>query len=681
MTLRLLPLAAAAVITAGSLVAESVFQCAAAEPTLSRMSPGAVAPGKTTEVVLYGTKLEGKVRVWTSFAAEVEVEEGKSKEGKEIRAKIRLGNGVPVGIGGMVVGTTGGVSDVLYVMVDDLPSASASGVNRSAATAQEVALPVAIDGQCEGTLFDYYRFSAKAGERISCEVVATRLGWDFDPLVRVLDSRGNEILIADDDPATGADPRFVFRAPADGQYVLELRDNRYKPGGRYRLRLGDFPLVTTPLPLAVQRGTATRIGFCGPSVEGLDDLTIFAPAVAPAEIGLGMKGAASRSSSWATLLATDVPVFSEFSAGASGQPVSIKLPAVVSGILAKPGERDRFPLEGKKGTRVSFRAKTRSVGSAAVLALRLLDGAGKQIGESQVTDSDEPSLNVTLPGDGKYELAVEELAGRGGSDYGYAVECRTGPQFSLVLKNDKNNRLRHAVAANGGAFYLDVQCQRAGYDGPITLAIDSPRQGWQVFNNVIAARANEVRMYVALPLDYAAGELTELRVVGRGESEGRVIYAPMATIVQLRAARPQMAYPPGWHEGAVFVGGAAAQANFFRVTAVQPELNLSRQSGQAEVTLDFERLDAKFKEAPVILPLGLPAGVTAEIKREGVTGAKEKHRVVLKGSKDLAEGQHAVRFFTYAELVGQGRGVVSGDVRLNVVSGEKKAELAEAAKP
>ena len=45
---------------------------------------------------------------------------------------------------------------------------------------------------------------------------------------------------------------------------MELRDNRYKPGGRYRLRLGDFPLVSTPLPLVVQRGTATALGFTGP---------------------------------------------------------------------------------------------------------------------------------------------------------------------------------------------------------------------------------------------------------------------------------------------------------------------------------------------------------------------------------------------------------------------------------
>ena len=202
-----------------------------------------------------------------------------------------------------------------------------------------------------------------------------------------------------------------------------------------------------------------------------------------------------------------------------------------------------------------------------------------------------------------------------------------------------------------------------------------------MFSNVIPAKANEVRMYVAAPLDFAPGEVAELRVVGRAESEGRTITAAMATTVQLRAARPQTPYPPAWHEGAIFVGGLAPKPGFFRVTAAQAEVNFPRQAGQAEMTLDFERIDPKFKEAPIILPLGLPLGMTAEVKRNGASGAKEIVSRAPKGPKDLAEGQHTLRFFTYAELGGQGRGVLSGDVRLNVVAAEKAAELAEASKP
>jgi len=206
---------------------------AMAQPSLTHITPGAVAPGKTTEITLHGSKLDGPLHVWTSFTAagEVAAADAKEKDRKEAVCKLTLGSGVPVGIGGIVVATAAGLSDVVYLMVDDLPSLADGEHNHSPGTAQEISLPVAIDGQCDGTLSDYFRFAAQAGQRISCEVVATRLGQDFDPLVQVLDTAGNELLIADDDAATGADTRFVFTAPANGEYLLELRDNRYKPGG------------------------------------------------------------------------------------------------------------------------------------------------------------------------------------------------------------------------------------------------------------------------------------------------------------------------------------------------------------------------------------------------------------------------------------------------------------------
>jgi hypothetical protein len=274
-------------------------------------------------------------------------------------------------------------------------------------------------------------------------------------------------------------------------------------------------------------------------------------------------------------------------------------------------------------------------------------------------------LNFTPPADGKYQLAVEELVSRGGSDFTYAITGRTGPRLALNLKNDKNNRLRYAVDGNG-AFTLDVQCQRTAYDGPIRLSVESPRAGWQIFNNVIAAKANEGKIYVVPPPDLAAGEPCELRIVGRSDAAGKELSAVMATTLQLRAARPQTPYPPAWHEGAIFIAGTASKPPFYSLAAAANEVTLSRKTGEARLTLDFQRLDEKYKDTPlVVLPLGLPAGVTAEVKRNG-NGPKETYDVVLKGAKDLADGQHAFRYFAYAEFGGRSQAVQSGDVKLVV---------------
>jgi hypothetical protein len=60
-------------------------------------------------------------------------------------------------------------------------------------------------------------------------------------------------------------------------------------------------------------------------------------------------------------------------------------------------------------------------------------------------------------------------------------------------------------------------------------------------------------------------------------------------------------------------------------------------------------------------------GVTSEVKRNG-NGPKETYDITFKGPKDLAEGQHSVRYFAFAEYAGSGRAVLSGDIRLNVIT-------------
>ena len=645
---------------------------AQAQPTLTQAIPGAVVPGKTTTISLRGTKLAWPLQVWTSFPAQVELTPGdpKAEDVARIDLKLTLSAGVPVGIGGIAVGNAKGISDVLYVMIDDLPSVPDNNNNHSLATAQEVQLPAAIDGLCDGVTFDYYRFAAKAGQRISCEILATRLGWDFDPVVRLLDGAGSEVLRADDDPASAADPRFFFTAPTDGQFVLELRDNRYKDKGRYRLRLGDFPIVSTPLPLAVQAGVPTSLSVSGPLVDKLTPVTVLPPFAGPLRqvLPIAVKTGSGQASGFANLIAADLPVTLESApADKPDEATAVTLPCTVAGTLEVAKDRDLYQFSAAKGASVTFRAMTRSAGSAAILMLRLLDAKGAQVAESPITDSDEPVWTVAIPSDGTYKLAVEELASRGGPDYTYAVEARPGPQFSLSLKVDKVPARTRITVPTGEAFHFDVVCARTAYDGPITLAIDSPRAGWQVFNNVIAAKANETRLYVIAPPDLAPAELVSLRIVGRADATTGGLSAAVATTAQLRTARPYTPYPPAWLDGLILVCGANDSPPFYTLRSDKSELSFPRLIGQTQLSLAFERVGDKFKDPIAILPLGLPAGVTAEIKRNG-NGPKETYDIILKGPKDQAEGQFVFRYLAYGDLAGRGVAVRSGDIRVNVVT-------------
>src|SRR6185295_2881902 len=102
------------------------------------------------------------------------------------------------GVGAIIVTTSAGQSDPLFLMVDDLPSVADNGNNHTVETAQEIPPQAAVDGTSEGPVFDFYKFTAKAGQRISIEVVATRLGSDFDPVLRLLTVAGQEVALIDD---------------------------------------------------------------------------------------------------------------------------------------------------------------------------------------------------------------------------------------------------------------------------------------------------------------------------------------------------------------------------------------------------------------------------------------------------------------------------------------------------
>jgi hypothetical protein len=619
---------------------------------------------------LVGAKFDGPLKVWSSFPARIELvnHDPQAKDVKQLVCKLTVPAGVSVGLGGMVVASQRGMSDVTPVMIDDLPTIAESGNNRAPATPQEISLPAAIQGQSEGTTSDYYAFAAKANEAISLDLVAARQGFDFDAVLRVLDATGKELLLLDDDSSTGADCRGVFTAPADGKYLVELRDNRFKAGGKYRLRIGSFPVITATHPLGVQRGVPTGVQFVGAQQSSVPPLTVLTGQSHEPRWQLSTS-AGQAGSGWASLVVGDLATVLE-----TASPEPLALPSALHGILSAPKEQDQFTFTLTKGQRVTFTPFTRSAGSPAVLTLRLTDANGTQLAEAAIAENEEEPLSYVAAADGIHRLLVSDLTGRGGPDFTYRIEARLGPTFALLrkvgpaaAKNDpNNNRLRYHAAIENGAFPIDVAAQRYGYDGPIRLAIESNRQGWQTINAVIPAKANEVRLYVLPPLDWEAADIASLRVAGSGD-DPLATSITMSTTQQQRLAQPAMLYSPAWSDGLLLVSGVQAKSDFYSVVPAKPTITLLRQVGEVKWNLAMQRTDPAFKDAPLtVLLTKLPPGISGEVKRVG-NGPQETYEVTLKSAKDIPAGQHALRYFTYAEHAGISQALASNDVAVTVV--------------
>jgi len=288
--------------------------------------------------------------------------------------------------------------------------------------------------------------------------------------------------------------------------MLELRDSRYDGGSqyRYRLRMGDFPLDRTPLPFLANPEL-------GASVSPLPEVDETEPN--------------------------------------DSKPQHISLPTTVHGRFQKEKDRDLFQFEAKKGEKLAFRSKTRSLGSPCDLYIRLETIDGKKLAESHMSGPEESSVTNNFKEAGTYRLIVEEAAELGGPEYFYQLDIEPyRPSFTLSVDTEK------LQAPSGGSAELKVSQERHGYDGPITLALSGLSEGFLLSTNTIMARTNATGIKLRLPDNLAPGELINFKITGSARIDGSDCITTASTRPALRKLFPHLPWPPGELDGWIALG-------------------------------------------------------------------------------------------------------------------------------
>lgn len=514
--------------------------------------PAAVRPGESTDVRFVNAPSGRATGLWTSFKAESSVLPG---DGAAFRVTVPAD--APVGVGAVRVATTGGLAGVQMFMIDDLPSVPRSGKNHSAADAQPIEALCAVDGTVDPLASDFYRLSVCRGQRVAFEVVAQRLGSRMDPLVRVLDAAGRELAFCDDTPGLGADSRFARTFEHDGEVLVEVRDANYEGSAdhRYRLRVGDFPTVTTAFPVGAKAGTEASFEFIGVDGERVGPLNFAVPTDAP-RLQCGVKYPNGRSSAFVPILCDEREEFVASSSNHTPETAArLTLPASVSGRFETPGARDFYEVAGKKGDRLVVRGQTRRWGSSADLYFTVYNAGGSKVAETKVAEykpavkgalpppPDEGQLEFTLPAEGTYRLAVEDLTRAGGPGMVYHLDIeRGGKDFGLSVDVDK------VEVTAGGSAKVKVKAERRGYDGPITLSVRGGPPELTLAKNTIAAGKSEVDLEITAPAAMGAiGTPTAVTVVGAGGSVEHVA----STLAPLRRTFPRMTFVPLELDGSI----------------------------------------------------------------------------------------------------------------------------------
>ena len=184
----------------------------------------------------------------------------------------------------------GGRTNPVPVVVTPLPLVSEVEPNDEPAAATRMTLPGGANGRI-GTKrdLDHFVFKAAKGKPIRLEIFARRFGTilrsQLDSQIDVTTADGSKVLASNDD-LNGKDAGLTFTPPADGDYVVRVRDLNNKGGEAFVYYLEcdfarpDFALKCDPSKAMIGPGSRTAWyvqvartnGFAGPvkvEVNGL----------------------------------------------------------------------------------------------------------------------------------------------------------------------------------------------------------------------------------------------------------------------------------------------------------------------------------------------------------------------------------------------------------------------------
>jgi hypothetical protein len=212
------------------------------------------------------------------------------------------------GVGEVCLDVDGGRTNPVPFIVSMLPQITEVEPNDTPEQATRITLPCGINGLIGRPRdIDHFVFAAKKGKTIRFEVQARRFGTplrsNLDSVLEVLTPKGD--VLASNDDAVGKDAALVFTPPADGDFVLAVRDLNSKGDDTavYHVEADwarpDFTLRCDPDKAMIGPGSSTawyvtlnRVnGFTGPvdvKVEGLPRGVTASPLTIPPAMTQGV---------------------------------------------------------------------------------------------------------------------------------------------------------------------------------------------------------------------------------------------------------------------------------------------------------------------------------------------------------------------------------------------------------
>ena len=666
-------------------------------PLLTSLTPCGGKIGTEMEVTIAGTDLDGADALRFSHPAITAVLKSPNHFTVKIAPEVSVGN-----YDVRVVGKLG-VSNPRAFVAGDRAETVGGKAHDKPADAVELAMESVFNGSATAAVTDYFKFTAKKGERVLIECAAREIDSRMSPSLAVLDAGGREIESA----RKGG--LLDFTAPADGQYLATVHDLTFAGGADYfyRLTLSRGPRVDFIFPPAGVPGTKATFTLYGRGLPGGKPANLRAGDAKPlemldVEIALPTVADAARDRHTRPLSAVDDgffyvlkspqgvsnPVFIGFSSmpltrevepnNKPGQAQKVTVPCEVAGQFYPAADTDCYAFEAKKGDVLWLEIISSGVGRTTSPFL-LVQREGTDIKEAYASDADpggkkfttlsnDPASRFEAKEDGTYRVFVRDLFGatrsNPASTYRLVIRKET-PDFRLVAlvepppskKDDRSAAPRGLLLRSGETVAVRVLAlRRDGFNGAITLSAENLPDGVKcVPTRIGEGKADGVLLLTAS--EKAAKNFAAIRVLGKAKAGDRELQREaFAGSVVWGVADFNIDAVPSRLAAEFCIAVDGAEAAPLRIAAAEEKVWTAKAGEKLEIPLKITR-SADFKEPLKLKAAGLPAvdalkEMDADAKAATVTATLDTKAL------KLPAGEHTIHFTTQNKIKVRGKDAV-----------------------
>jgi hypothetical protein len=407
----------------------------------------------------------------------------------------------------------------------------------SLASAQAIEWPAVISGAIKvAAQTNYFRFKGRKGDELVFDVEAARRGSPLDSSISVLDPAGRELARNED--GVGLDSLLFFTVPADGEYLLAIRDFRFRGGGEYTYRLtaGPIPYVESIFPFGGQRGRSVDVALSGRNLDGTTKLTLALAPRAPRSQEIRVKTPRGHSNLVPFTISEVNEIVETEPNNEPDKAQGVTAPVVINGRIQEAGDVDRFRFRSEADQKLALDVAAARFGSRLDALLILTDTNGTVLAQNDDAAGADARLDFDARKGGEYVVTVRDLTDRGGERFGYRLSIRppsaaAGPSFAARYLPDAARVHRAGTAT--------VRCEvtrAGGFEGPVRFTIEDLPSGVFAEPVVIPNAPHSGLLLISATKDAPLGSFP-IRVEASGIIGGKAVIVPAEPVSGDRGTR------------------------------------------------------------------------------------------------------------------------------------------------